>query len=51
MDAPADAGLAKENAVSQNLVSLDYTDEQIAAAMGGLQQIEAALPGLIAMQL
>ena len=36
--------------MSQNLVSLDYTDEQIAAAMAGLQQIEAALPGLIAME-
>lgn len=36
--------------MSQNLVSLNYTDEQIAAAMSGLQQIEAALPGLIAME-
>ncbi|MFD0738509.1 hypothetical protein ACFQZQ_04310 [Lysobacter koreensis] len=36
--------------MSQNLVSLDYTDEQIAAAMAALQQIEAALPGLIAME-
>lgn len=36
--------------MSQNLVSLNLTDEQVAAAMAGLQQIEAALPGLIALE-
>lgn len=36
--------------MSQNLVSLNLTDEQIAAALAGLQQVEAALPGLIALE-
>lgn len=36
--------------MSQNLVSLNLTDDQIAAALAGLQQIEAALPGLIALE-
>lgn len=36
--------------MSQNLISLNVTDEQIAAALAGLQQMEAALPGLIAME-
>lgn len=36
--------------MSQNLVSLNLTDEQIVAALAGLQQIEAALPGLIALE-
>lgn len=34
--------------MSQNLVTLAITDEQLAAALAGLQQVEAALPGLIA---
>lgn len=36
--------------MSQNLVSLVVTDEQLAAVQAGLQQIEAALPGLIALE-
>ena len=36
--------------MSQNLVSLAITDEQLAAALAGLQQVEAALPGLIAFE-
>lgn len=36
--------------MSQNLISLNLTDDQIAAALAGLQQIEAALPGLIALE-
>jgi hypothetical protein len=36
--------------MSQNLVSLILTSEQIAAAFGGLSQLEAALPGLISLQ-
>ena len=40
----------KEIAVSQNLVSLTLTDEQIAAALAGLQQVETALQGLISLE-
>jgi hypothetical protein len=36
--------------MSQNLVTLAITDEQLAAALAGLQQVEAALPGLIAFE-
>ena len=36
--------------MSQNLVTLAITDEQLAAALVGLQQVEAALPGLIAFE-
>ena len=36
--------------MSQNLITFAVTDEQIAAALAGLQQIEAALPGLIALE-
>jgi len=36
--------------VSQNLVSLSITEDQIAAALAGLAQIEAALPGLISLE-
>jgi len=37
--------------VSQNLVSLTLTNDQIAAAMVALEQLEASLPGLISLQL
>lgn len=39
----------KEIAVSQNLVSLTITDDQLATALAGLAQIEAALPGLVSL--
>ncbi|MHB8911609.1 MAG: hypothetical protein ACYC42_02920 [Lysobacter sp.] len=39
----------KEIAVSQNLVSLTITDDQLAAALAGLAQVEAALPGLVSL--
>jgi len=42
--------MQKEVAMSQNLISLTFTDEQIAAALAGLQQIEAALAGLISLE-
>jgi hypothetical protein len=35
--------------VSQNLVSLSITEEQQTAALAGLAQIEAALPGLLSL--
>ena len=35
--------------MSQNLVSLTITQEQVAQALAGLAQIEAALPGLISL--
>ncbi|GAB3353464.1 hypothetical protein [Lysobacter tyrosinilyticus] len=36
--------------MSQNLVSLTLTSDQIAAAMAALEQVEASLPGLISLQ-
>ena len=33
--------------MAQNLVTLDLTDAQLAGALAALQQLEAALPGLI----
>jgi len=36
--------------VSQNLVSLTLTNDQIATAMVALEQLEASLPGLISVQ-
>lgn len=36
--------------MSQNLVSLSLTNDQIAAALAAVEQIEASLPGLIALQ-
>ena len=36
--------------MSQNLVSLTFTNEQLAGALAGLSQLEAALPGLISLQ-
>ena len=36
--------------MAQNLVTLDLTDAQLAAALAALQQLEAALPGLIAFE-
>jgi hypothetical protein len=36
--------------VSQNLVSLNVTDEQVVAVQAGLQQIESALAGLISLE-
>ena len=50
--APGDSGdtrNAKEFAVSQNLLSLTLTDEQIAAIDGALTALETATTGLIAM--
>lgn len=41
---------AREIVVSQNLLSLTVTDEQVSAALAGLQQIEAALSGLISLE-
>ncbi len=35
--------------MSQNLISLNITEEQQAAALAGLAQIEAALPGLLSL--
>ena len=35
--------------MSQNLMSLDITEEQQTAALAGLAQIEAALPGLLSL--
>ena len=35
--------------MSQNLVSLSITPEQVAQALAGLAQIEAALPGLVSL--
>ncbi|MFN7521140.1 MAG: hypothetical protein ACK5Q0_11380 [Lysobacteraceae bacterium] len=37
--------------MAQNLVTLDLTDAQLAAALAALQQLEAALPGLIAFEI
>ena len=34
----------------QKLVTLAITDDQVAAALAGLQQVEAALPGLMAFE-
>jgi hypothetical protein len=42
--------MQKEVAMSQNLISLTVTDDQIAAALAGLQQIETALTGLISLE-
>lgn len=39
----------KEKAVSQNLISLNLTDEQLAAADQALSALEAAFAGLIAL--
>ena len=36
--------------MAQNIVSLDFTDEQIAGAVAGVQQAAASLPGLIGME-
>lgn len=36
--------------MSQNLISLDVTDAQVQAVRAALEQIEAALPGLISME-
>ncbi|TWI01670.1 hypothetical protein IP90_02229 [Luteimonas cucumeris] len=36
--------------MSQNLITLIVSDEQVAAALAGLAQIEAALPGLISLE-
>lgn len=47
LDCPA---FALAHSLTLHLISLNVTDEQIAAALAGLQQIEAALPGLIAME-
>src|SRR5688572_6702914 len=44
-----DGSTQKEFDVSQNLVSLTITPEQVGQAMAGLTQIEAALPGLISL--
>ncbi len=35
--------------MSQNLISLSVTEEQQAAALAGLAQLEAALPGLLSL--
>lgn len=35
--------------MSQNFISLSITDEQLASALAGLEQLEAALPGLLAL--
>lgn len=40
----------KEMAVSQNLISLVVTEDQLASALAGLLQAEAALPGLISLE-
>ena len=40
----------KEMDVSQNLISLDVTDQQLQTVRAALDQIEAALPGLISME-
>ncbi|MFD0740244.1 hypothetical protein ACFQZQ_13250 [Lysobacter koreensis] len=40
----------KEMAVSQNLVSLEITETQLATAMAAVLQIESALPGLISLE-
>jgi hypothetical protein len=36
--------------VAQNIVSLDFTDEQIAGAVAGVHQASSSLPGLIGME-
>ena len=36
--------------MSQNLVSLVYTETQLATAMAGIVQTEAALPGLVSLE-
>ena len=36
--------------VSQNLISLDVTDEQVQGVLAALGQIEAALPDLLSME-
>lgn len=43
-------GKHKEMDVSQNLISLDVTDQQLYTVRSALDQIEAALPGLISME-
>ena len=36
--------------MSQNMISIQITDEQLAAALNAAAQIEAALPGLISLE-
>jgi hypothetical protein len=36
--------------VTQNMISIQITDDQLAAALKGAAQIEAALPGLISLE-
>ncbi len=36
--------------MSQNMISMVITDEQLAAALAGAAQIEAALPGLVSLE-
>jgi len=43
-------GTHKEMDVSQNLITLTVTDEQLQSVRTALAQIEAALPGLISME-
>ncbi len=40
----------REMDVSQNLISLDVTDEQVQGVLAALEQIEAALPDLLSME-
>ena len=36
--------------VSQKMISMDITDDQMAIAMRGIAQVESALPGLISLE-